>query len=88
MLQLLRSRSGCLAGLLAALLWTSTITPLGAQAPEPAATEQAPARHAGGEASLILPDLGQVEDRRTHADDAAIADRAAVERDRVSDGDP
>jgi K(+)-stimulated pyrophosphate-energized sodium pump len=61
MLQLLRSRSGCLAGLLAALLWTSTITPLGAQAPEPAATEQAPARHAGGEASLILPDLGQVD---------------------------
>ena len=63
MLQLLRSRSGCLAGLLAALLWTSTITPLGAQAPEPAATEQAPARHAGGEANLILPDLGQVDFR-------------------------
>ena len=37
MLHILRSRSGCLAGLLAALLWTSTIAPLGAQAPEPAA---------------------------------------------------
>jgi K(+)-stimulated pyrophosphate-energized sodium pump len=60
MLQLLRSRSGCLAGLLAALLWTSTIAPLGAQAPEPAA-QQTPARHAGGEANLILPDLGQVD---------------------------
>ena len=36
MLHMLRSRSGCLAGLLAALLWTSTIAPLGAQAPEPA----------------------------------------------------
>ena len=57
MLHMLRSRSGCLAGLLAALLWTSTIAPLGAQAPEPAA-QQTPARHAGGEANLILPDLG------------------------------
>ncbi len=61
MLHILRSRSGCLAGLLAALLWTSTIAPLGAQAPEPPATQQAPARHAGGEANLILPDLGQVD---------------------------
>ena len=60
MLQILRSRSGCLAGLLAALLWTSTIAPLAAQAPEPAA-QQTPARHAGGEANLILPDLGQVD---------------------------
>jgi K(+)-stimulated pyrophosphate-energized sodium pump len=60
MLHILRSRSGCLAGLLAALLWTSTIAPLAAQAPEPAA-QQTPARHAGGEANLILPDLGQVD---------------------------
>ena len=60
MLHMLRSRSGCLAGLLAALLWTSTIAPLGAQAPEPAA-QQTPARHAGGEANLILPDLGSVD---------------------------
>jgi K(+)-stimulated pyrophosphate-energized sodium pump len=60
MLHMLRSRSGCLAGLLAVLLWTSTIAPLGAQAPEPAA-QQTPARHAGGEANLILPDLGSVD---------------------------
>jgi K(+)-stimulated pyrophosphate-energized sodium pump len=60
MLHILRSRSGCLAGLLAALLWTSTIAPIAAQAPEPAA-QQTPVRHAGGEASLILPDLGQVD---------------------------
>ena len=60
MLHILRSRSGCLAGLLAVLLWTSTIAPLGAQAPEPAA-QQTPARQAGGEANLILPDLGQVD---------------------------
>ena len=40
--------------------WTSTIAPLGAQAPEPAA-QQTPARHAGGEANLILPDLGSVD---------------------------
>jgi K(+)-stimulated pyrophosphate-energized sodium pump len=60
MLYILRSRPGCLAGLLAALLWTSTLAPLAAQAPEPAA-QQTPARHAGGEANLILPDLGQVD---------------------------
>jgi K(+)-stimulated pyrophosphate-energized sodium pump len=60
MLHMLRSRAGCLAGLLAVLLWTSTIAPLGAQAPEPAA-QQTPARQAGGEANLILPDLGSVD---------------------------
>jgi K(+)-stimulated pyrophosphate-energized sodium pump len=63
MLHMFRSRTGCLAGLLAALLWMSTIAPLGAQAPAPAApaAQEAPARHAGGEANLILPDLGQVD---------------------------
>jgi K(+)-stimulated pyrophosphate-energized sodium pump len=49
-----------LAAVMAALLLSIASVPLAAQPPEPAAA-QAPARHAGGEASLILPDLGQVE---------------------------
>jgi K(+)-stimulated pyrophosphate-energized sodium pump len=49
-----------LAAVMAALLLSLASVPLAAQPPEPAVA-QAPARHAGGEASLILPDLGQVE---------------------------
>jgi K(+)-stimulated pyrophosphate-energized sodium pump len=49
-----------LAAVIAALLLSLASAPLAAQPPEPAAG-QAPARHAGGEASLILPDLGQVD---------------------------
>ena len=60
MLHMFRSRSGCLAGLLVALLLTPAVAPLGAQAPAPAAP-RGTVRHAGGEANLILPDLGQVD---------------------------
>ena len=49
---------GWLAVLLVALLLTPPLASLGAQAPEPARAQEA--RHAGGEANLILPDLGQV----------------------------
>ena len=45
------------------LLLALLVFPRGAaavQAPEPAAVAQAPATHAGGEANLVLPDLGQV----------------------------
>jgi K(+)-stimulated pyrophosphate-energized sodium pump len=59
MLHMFRSCTGWLAVLLVALLLTPAAVSLGAQAPEPAAPAQQ-ARHAGGEANLILPDLGQV----------------------------
>ncbi len=59
MLHMFRSCTGWLAVLLVALLLTPAAASLGAQAPEPPAAAQE-ARHAGGEANLILPDLGQV----------------------------
>jgi K(+)-stimulated pyrophosphate-energized sodium pump len=59
MLHTFRSCTGWLAVLLAALLLTPAAVSIGAQAPEPAAAAQE-ARHTGGEANLILPDLGQV----------------------------
>jgi K(+)-stimulated pyrophosphate-energized sodium pump len=61
MLHMLRSRSGCLAGLLAALLWTSAIAPLVRARRRSRPRNRTPARHAGGEANLILPDLGSVD---------------------------
>jgi K(+)-stimulated pyrophosphate-energized sodium pump len=61
MLHIFRSRLACLAGmLLVALSLFAGAAPLSAQAPQPAA-QQAPARHAGGEANLVLPDLGVVD---------------------------
>jgi K(+)-stimulated pyrophosphate-energized sodium pump len=59
MLHMFRSCTGWLAVLLVALLLTPATVSLGAQAPEPSAPAQE-VRHAGGEANLILPDLGQV----------------------------
>ena len=59
MLHMFRSCTGWLPVLLVALLLTPAAVSLGAQAPEPPAAAQE-ARHAGGEANLILPDLGQV----------------------------
>jgi K(+)-stimulated pyrophosphate-energized sodium pump len=59
MLHMFRSCTGWLAVLLVALLLTPAAVSLGAQAPEPPAAAQE-ARQAGGEANLILPDLGQV----------------------------
>jgi K(+)-stimulated pyrophosphate-energized sodium pump len=58
MLPKLRGRVTCLAGIVVALLLSGAV-PLGAQPPEPPAQQEA-ARHAGGEANLVLPDLGQV----------------------------
>jgi K(+)-stimulated pyrophosphate-energized sodium pump len=59
MLHMFRSCPGWLAVLLVALLLTPAAVSLGAQAPEPPAAAQE-ARHVGGEANLILPDLSQV----------------------------
>ena len=58
MLHTFRSCTGWLAVLLVALLLTPAAVSIGAQAPEPAAAPEV--RHTGGEANLILPDLGQV----------------------------
>jgi len=58
MLHTFRSCTGWLAVLLVALLLTPAAVSIGAQAPEPAAAQEV--RHTGGEANLILPDLGQV----------------------------
>src|SRR5262245_38120336 len=60
MLHMFRTRPACLAGMLAALLLMWGGAPLAAQAPVPEA-QQAPVRHAGGEANLVLPDLGTVD---------------------------
>jgi K(+)-stimulated pyrophosphate-energized sodium pump len=59
MLHMFRSCTGWLAVLLVALLLTPAAASIGAQAPAPPAAAQE-ARHTGGEANLILPDLGQV----------------------------
>src|SRR5690349_16250019 len=58
MLHMFRSRPACLA-LFAALLLMWAGVPAAAQAPAP--ETQAPVRHAGGEANLVLPDLGTVD---------------------------
>ena len=58
MLHTFRSCTGWLAVLLVALLLTPAAVSIGAQAPVPAAAPEV--RHTGGEANLILPDLGQV----------------------------
>ena len=55
MLSIFRSRQNWFAGMLVALILGSI--PLAAQPP----AQPEPARHAGGEANLILPDLGQVD---------------------------
>jgi K(+)-stimulated pyrophosphate-energized sodium pump len=61
MLHILRWRTACLVGLIVALVpLMAGVPPAGAQPPEPSA-QQEPARHVGGEANLVLPDLGQVE---------------------------
>ncbi len=61
MLYIVRRHPTCFAGLLVALLLlTGGAAPVAAQPPAPAA-QQAPVPHAGGEANLVLPDLGQVE---------------------------
>jgi K(+)-stimulated pyrophosphate-energized sodium pump len=57
-------RSGRQGMLAVALLFSFLIFPRAAaavQAPAPAAAAQAPAPHTGGEANLVLPDLGQVD---------------------------
>jgi len=58
MLHMFRSCTGSVAVLLIALLLAPAAASLGAQAPAPPAAQEA--RPAGGEANLILPDLGQV----------------------------
>ena len=59
MLPNVRARLTCLAGTLVAVLVLFGSAPHAAQPPAPAAQE-AP-RHSGGEANLVLPDLGQVD---------------------------
>ena len=58
MLFMFRARPTCVAWVFAALLLSLHAVPLSAQAPAAAAPQE---RHAGGEANLVLPDLGQVD---------------------------
>jgi K(+)-stimulated pyrophosphate-energized sodium pump len=61
MLHMFLKRQTWFAGMLVALLLVSAgVVSLAAQPPDPAA-QQNTVRHTGGEANLILPDLGQVE---------------------------
>jgi K(+)-stimulated pyrophosphate-energized sodium pump len=60
MLHIFRRRQALIAGAFAALLlFSGGAIASAAQPPAPSA-EQEPVRHAGGEANLVLPDLGQV----------------------------
>jgi K(+)-stimulated pyrophosphate-energized sodium pump len=64
MVDMFCGRSGRQGMLAVVLLLSFLIFPRAAaavQAPQPAAAAQAPATHTGGEANLVLPDLGQVE---------------------------
>jgi K(+)-stimulated pyrophosphate-energized sodium pump len=64
MVDMFCGRSGRQGMLAVVLLFSFLIFPRAAaavQAPPPAAAAQAPATHTGGEANLVLPDLGQVE---------------------------
>jgi K(+)-stimulated pyrophosphate-energized sodium pump len=61
MLYIVRRHPTCFAGLLVALLLlTGGAGHLAAQPPDAVAVQE-PVRHVGGEANLVLPDLGQVE---------------------------
>jgi len=63
MLHTFRMRQGCLVAVLIGLVFSASWwVPLAAQAPSEVA-QQTPAPHPGGEANLVLPDLGQVEFR-------------------------
>ena len=60
MLPMLRTRPSCFVGMLVALLLSLGSAAIAAQPPA-AAAQPEPVRHAGGEANLVLPDLGQVD---------------------------
>ena len=60
MIDMLRSRLVRFGGAAALLLALAGAAPAGAQPPAPAPQPEQAAPHAGGEANLVLPDLGQV----------------------------
>jgi len=73
MLHIFPSRLACLAGmLLLALSLVAGAAPLSAQAPEPAAQQQAPARHVGGEALCHPPFLLNRLHRFLRASDVGV----------------